>query len=190
MKLYTIYAHINKCNGKTYIGQTCQSLERRWRKGDGYSNNVYFKRALDKYGWDNFLHLILYSNLSKEQANQLEITLIQYYKSINLSYNITNGGEGTIGLHTPKTIEHKTNISKALKGKPKSKEAIAKMKANHHHSLDTPIYKYSRDGEFICSYSTIAIAAKDTNVAATHISRCARGKRPTCGGFIWKYNKD
>lgn len=92
------------------------------KEGDGYSNNVYFKRALDKYGWDNFLHLILYSNLSKEQANQLEITLIQYYKSINLSYNITNGGEGTIGLHTPKTIEHKTNISKALKGKPKSKE--------------------------------------------------------------------
>lgn len=42
----------------------------------------------------------------------------------------------------------------------------------------------------ICMYPTIAMVAKDNNVAATHISRCARGKRPSCGGFVWKYNKE
>lgn len=57
MKLYIVYAHVNKLNGKTYIGQTCQSPERRWRNGDGYKHNLYFRRAIDKYGWDNFIHL-------------------------------------------------------------------------------------------------------------------------------------
>ena len=31
-KLYCIYMHKNKVNNKVYIGQTCQSPERRWGK--------------------------------------------------------------------------------------------------------------------------------------------------------------
>ena len=190
MKLYTVYAHINKLNGKTYIGQTCQSPERRWRNGDGYKHSIYFKRAIDKYGWDNFMHLVLYSNLSKKEADYYEILLIKYYKDIKLSYNITDGGEGITGEHTPKSLSHRKKIGDALRGKPKSEGAKRKMKINHRHSLDTPIYKYTKDGEFICMYPTIVAAAKDVGAAATNISRCARGKRPSCRGFVWKYNKD
>ena len=51
---YKIYAHINKINGKIYIGQTCRkNVNQRWRNGRGYINNVAFYRAIQKYGWDN-----------------------------------------------------------------------------------------------------------------------------------------
>lgn len=47
---YVIYMHENVINGKVYIGQTCQSLEKRWREGEGYASNNYFYRAIKKYG--------------------------------------------------------------------------------------------------------------------------------------------
>ena len=38
-KTWVIYKHQNKINGKVYIGQTCQSIQDRWReKGIGYKN--------------------------------------------------------------------------------------------------------------------------------------------------------
>ena len=36
MNNYIIYKHINKINGKIYIGQTCQKPEYRWNHGKGY----------------------------------------------------------------------------------------------------------------------------------------------------------
>lgn len=39
----------------------------------------------------------------------------------------------------------------------------------------------------ICVYDSIKEAAIATGVFAGNISRCASGKRKTCGGFIWRY---
>ena len=33
---FKVYIHTNKINGKRYIGQTCQPLERRFANGKGY----------------------------------------------------------------------------------------------------------------------------------------------------------
>lgn len=56
---YCVYAHINKVNGKIYIGQTCRKPEYRWNDGKGYKECTYFYNAIEKYGWDNFDHEIL-----------------------------------------------------------------------------------------------------------------------------------
>ena len=66
---YCVYKHTSP-NGKVYIGITSQNPIARWRNGKGYSNNTHFKNAIDKYGWDNFKHEILHSELSKEEAEQ------------------------------------------------------------------------------------------------------------------------
>lgn len=50
----TIYLHRNKSNGKVYIGQTIQSIENRWKNGNGYKPCTYFYKAIQKYGWENF----------------------------------------------------------------------------------------------------------------------------------------
>ena len=71
---YKVYAHINKLNGKFYIGMTGQSLEMRSGKnGINYCYNQYaFSKAIQKYGWNNFEHIILINNLTKQEAEIIE----------------------------------------------------------------------------------------------------------------------
>lgn len=95
MDSYCIYMHKNKVNGKVYIGQTNQKPEYRWGKnGKRYENCTHFFRAITKYGWDHFEHIILEENLTLEQANERESYWIAYYDSTNEEngYNIQSGG--------------------------------------------------------------------------------------------------
>lgn len=125
MKNYCVYCHKNKINGKIYIGITCQKPENRWRNGNGYMNNKYFFRAIQKYKWHNFSHEILYANLEKAEAEQLEIDIIKEYDSTNPSkgYNIALGGNGTEKF----TDDIKKKISNALKGHEISEETKQKI---------------------------------------------------------------
>ena len=100
---YIVYVHINKVNLKVYVGQTCQGLNRRCRNGQGYLNNksnvnrtTHFANAIQKYGWNNFEHIILEDNLTKNQADFYEKLYIKAFKSFdsNFGYNETLGGDG------------------------------------------------------------------------------------------------
>lgn len=91
--MYIVYRHTNKINGKVYIGITCQTPEQRWRGGLGYKDQSKFYGAILKYGWNGFLHEILYSDLSQKDAYELEEKLIKQYDSIKNGYNIQTGGD-------------------------------------------------------------------------------------------------
>lgn len=99
MNNFTVYMHVNKVNGKKYIGLTRQDVRRRWRPdGSGYMNNPYFWHAIQKYGWDNFEHIIVKTGLSQDEACQMEKDLIALHKSNDLihGYNIADGGQFNI----------------------------------------------------------------------------------------------
>ena len=150
---YMVYMHTSP-NNKRYIGITSQKPERRWRKnGDGYKDNSYFWRAIQKYGWDNFKHDILFYNLTKKEAEQKEVELISYYNSndVNFGYNMSVGGEsGSKGYkYTNEQKKHMSEIHKGEKngmyGKHHTKEAIEKGRIAHlkeNLSEDT-LYKMS-----------------------------------------------
>lgn len=109
---YGIYIHILP-NNKKYIGITSQKpISKRWAKGKGYKSNAYFTNAINKYGWENIEHKILFENLSKQEAEQKEIELIEKYKSNNkqYGYNIENGGKanGRVSDETKEKISKKT----------------------------------------------------------------------------------
>lgn len=100
MDKYVVYMHRCIINNKIYIGMT-NDIERRWRcKGIEYKpkieNSRPFWNAICKYGWDNFEHIILEKNLSRERAQDLEKEYIKKYKTQNNQngYNIAEGGEG------------------------------------------------------------------------------------------------
>lgn len=91
-----VYKHTNKINGKVYIGWATD-YKTRWSKG--YTKGTYIRKAIDKYGWDNFEHEILFADISPEEAKKKEIELIAQYKANDsrYGYNLTKGGEGTLG---------------------------------------------------------------------------------------------
>ena len=155
---YVVYKHTSP-SGKCYIGITGQKAEVRWQNGNGYRNNEYFSKAIRKYGWKNIKHEILYSNLTKEEAEFREKELISFYMSNNRNYgyNISSGNHG-IGSHSEETKEKirkakqniteetRIKISKAHKGKVISEETKNKIsksmtgEKNHfygkHHTYD------------------------------------------------------
>lgn len=94
---FFVYKHTSPSN-KVYIGITCKkNIKQRWGKnGRGYKECPYFYKAIQKYGWDNIQHEILFIDLSEKEAQEKEIELISFYKSNNpeFGYNLTSGGEG------------------------------------------------------------------------------------------------
>lgn len=138
---YTIYAHINKINGKIYIGQTGTKPELRWGKnGSRYVFSTHFYNAIKKYGWDNFDHIILIENLSLELANILEEALIKEYKTMDrrYGYNMIAGGnnhkrrretvEKIAAKNRNPSEETRRKISLALMGRPVSDETREKLR--------------------------------------------------------------
>jgi group I intron endonuclease len=95
---YKIYVHINKKNRKMYFGQTKQEPEKRWRSGLGYKDSPYFWRAIQKYGWNGFEHIVLVENLNQESADMFEEDLIKLYNTTNenFGYNLASGGNSPI----------------------------------------------------------------------------------------------
>lgn len=120
--MYTVYKHTSP-SGKVYIGLTAQQVEKRWRGGKGYKYNQAFYKAIQKYGWDNIKHEIIAENLTAEQAQKLEIELIEKYDSRNKNrgYNICVGGDLS-WLGVKHTEETKKKMSELKKGKPSSRK--------------------------------------------------------------------
>ena len=111
--MYTVYQHKNKINGKVYIGITSQKPEQRWRNGEGYKSSPHFYSAIQKYGWDNFEHNILFVELTKEQACLKEQELIKEFNSMNRKYGYNSTSGGDIFVMNEET---KQKISQALMG--------------------------------------------------------------------------
>jgi group I intron endonuclease len=134
---YTVYIHISPSN-KRYIGITSIKPFKRWNNGKGYKNNEHFFRAINKYGWDNFQHIIIAKGLDEETAQWLEIELIREWDSTNPNkgYNKTLGGESCNGW-TP------------------SEETRQRMSENHADvsGENNPFFRKSHTEEFKNSLS-------------------------------------
>lgn len=107
----------NKINGKSYIGQTIRSLEKRKREHitdalNDNKNSMYFHKAIRKYGQDNFDWEILYECGNMEDLNKLEIYYIKLYNTYNNGYNLNAGGNNAIPSE-----ETRRKISESTKGK-------------------------------------------------------------------------
>jgi group I intron endonuclease len=97
--MYTVYFHRNKINGKVYVGSTSLDPNTRWRKnGEGYNKHSNFYPEIKEYGWNNFEHIIVARNLTKEEALRLEGETIAKYNSAdpNHGYNMTHSGQGRL----------------------------------------------------------------------------------------------
>lgn len=199
---YTVYKHTSP-SGKVYIGITKRKPEYRWNKGKGYrKDQLLFYRAIKKYGWDNFTHEILYTGLSEKDAKNIEISLIRQYKSLGMSYNITDGGDGGRGLHNKRkkmSDETKLKMSKSRKGllagnkNPmygRHETAPAYGRFGKEHPASKKVYQYDLLGNFIKEWDCLSDVQRYLNILVTHITACCNGRQKTAGGYIWKRQFD
>lgn len=208
--MYIVYKHTT-LSGKVYIGITSQTPELRWKKGSGYRNNKYFTHAINKYGWDNIRHEILFEGLTKDEAEEKEVELIAFYKSNQpkYGYNVAKGGHSNSGFkHSDET---KNQIRKSLQGKKHSIERRenqrkAQLKlwsdekhrkfmskvhegkgSGKEHDLSKIVYQYSLSNELLNVFESTRLAEKATGIAHQQISDCCNHKQKTCHGYIWSY---
>lgn len=137
-----IYMATNLINGKAYVGQTVGSLEQRKRRHISAAlnkrGNYYFSKSIRKYGSDNFDWKILHDNITNiNELNRLEIFYIGYYNTYNDGYNLTEGGNGSVG-YIP-SIRIRKKMSDAHKGNRHSMASRKKIsesekgKKNHNY---------------------------------------------------------
>ena len=128
-------------NGKVYIGKTCKKMSERQLTKDwgGYKRCPKVYAAIKKYGVENIVTNILFFGFMDEQTcNMREREMIALYRSNQreYGYNLTEGGEGTIGLHHSKEARRKMSESK--KGKKFTEEHRKNLaKANQNPSVET-----------------------------------------------------
>lgn len=141
-----IYKTINLLNGMIYIGQ---------KKSPKFLGNAYLgsgkllRKAVKKYGHDNFRVELLESIESQEDMDTQEIFWIQYYNATdhNVGYNISEGGfvnRTMVGENNPFYGKHHTDKTNQInsekhkgktawnKGLDKSDPRVAKYAVKLH----------------------------------------------------------
>lgn len=210
-KKYCVYKHTGP-NDKVYIGITCQyPPEKRWQNGNGYKQCSRFWNAIQKYGWDNFTHTILYNNLSFEDAVLKEKELISLYNSTDpeCGYNISSGGEFCPpnitfseerrrllsekykGENNPNYGNHKlAGANNPFYGKKHTEETIKKIRKASIGRISPKrkaVIQLDKNNQFIAEYQSLKEASQKTKCNISDICSCCNGKLKSAGGFIWRY---
>lgn len=118
-----IYKTINLINKKFYIGKDSNN------NPSYYGSGIYLKRAIKKYGRENFEKVILEKCANEKELNEREKYWIKELNATNtkIGYNLATGGEGCNILYMPikKQIKHKKSI--ILAWRKRKKRMLAKI---------------------------------------------------------------
>lgn len=145
----TIYVHKNKINRKCYVGQSVYASNElnncRWNNGKGYKNTL-FGKAIKRYGWDNFEHIILLENVPNNELDYWETYYIGLFHSFvrdpkGGGYNVTLGGKTSprltwtkdedlwIKINFSKGISREKLYNKFIKEFPKTNHTLSAFNA-------------------------------------------------------------
>lgn len=88
-----IYCIINRLNKKIYVGQTLNFDARMYKHSRKNSGTKSLAHAVSKYGWCNFMCVILLAGIAqRKELNLAEIELIRHFDCLTYGYNINSGG--------------------------------------------------------------------------------------------------
>ena len=171
MNNYVVYIHKNKINGKVYIGQT-NNIKRRWKgNGSQYKTSPHFWNAIEKYGWNNFEHIVIKNNLNADQADLWEKYYIKQYNATDsqCGYNILSGGNNKLknywSLESSKQQQSKRRIQ-YFENNPQAKELINKNRIKKIQCIETKEI-----------FNSQASAARAYNINPGNLSKHLKGDK-------------
>ena len=208
-----IYKITNILNGKSYIGKTELTIEKRFEQHcrdsqrEVFSNRPLY-RAMRKYGIDSFS----VEEIEKtEVPEERETYWIEFYGTFKNGYNATLGGDGKRYIDYDLVVATYNELQNAQKTAEKlniSKDSVLNILKTREvpicSSMEVSLRQfgkitnmYTLEGEFIRSFPSTNAAAeymvqnkltgcKKTTIKQ-HITEVCTGRRKTAAKFKWSY---
>lgn len=169
--LVGIYCIKNTLNGKKYIGSSTniyqRGLKHRSQLRSKSHPNKKLQSSYNKHKEENFIFYLL-EICDREWLIQKE----QYYiDTFNPEYNLI--------LQVEKhelTTESKLKISATLK---------EKYRQGYKNKSEIAVDVYTRKGEYISSYTSMTLCAKNLNISLSSVKRVVKGKTKYCGNYVF-----
>lgn len=151
---YCVYRHLKPCGEVFYIG-IGKSLKRAYNK---HTRSNWWKKVIKKY--PNYEVDVLKTGMTKENACELEILLISWYKRIDCCdgtlVNMTDGGEkGYNWIPTEEWREHRRSLSTGEKNPnygnkwtEEQKMTASKRTMGRYAGENNPMYGVVRESPF------------------------------------------
>ena len=89
-KKYVVYEYVSPV-GMYYFGQT-QNVKRRWRNNGEEYKKTSLQPYIEKFGWDNIQHIVLFKDQTKENALWIENFLIETAREDGVCINKQRSG--------------------------------------------------------------------------------------------------
>lgn len=210
-KVSGIYAIVNIHNGHRYIGSAV-NLHSRWLRHKnelrrGIHRNRHLQHAWNKYGEDAFNFVVLENVKDKQNLIPIEQGYVSRMRpEYNISIIVDSPMMGRkhreeskkkisnshIGIRPTDAVRHLLSVvHKGLKASVETRQKMSDTtKGMYRGWADRAILQYTKDGRFVNRFKSIMDAERATGIGNGVIVRCARGGRPTAGGFIWRYAEE
>ena len=209
-----IYKATSTTTGKVYIGQSCQTLEKRMcqhlhKATSDYDPTNHFHNAIRKYGFQDFVFQIIEDNIiDNDTLNEREKYWIQYYNSYYDGYNSTLGGD--VGLrrddlviialfhdgYTTKEIceitgHNRNTIYNSYKANGLQEENNKRKGDQVRLRCSEEVEQYSLDGKYIKTHESASAAGREFG-NQTAISAVCRQEESALSayGYLFKYAED
>lgn len=209
-----IYKATSITTGKVYIGQSCQTLEKRKhqhlsRAMTNYDPNNHFHNAIRKYGFQDFVFQVIEDNIiSDEVLNEREKYWIEYYNSYYDGYNSTLGGDAGLrrddlvimalfheGYTTKEICEmtgyNRSTIYNSYKANGLQEENNKRKNEQTKLRCSERVEQYSLDGKYIKTYESATIAGQELGNQSAISGVCRQEQSALSAyGYLFKYESD
>ena len=205
-----IYKITNKRSGKSYIGQTKRSLDKRIQE-HFRNKRTPISKALRADGLNGFTITVIDHAHSHDELDEKERFWIEHYNSIVPNgYNICVGGEGVKGWRPTDEQKEKSRLSHIGRGTGASNPMFGKTGElnpfygkKHTEQTRKKMSEYAKKrnltrggnprarkvqcintGEI---FDSVIEAAEKYGLSRTGVNNCCTGYRNSCYGYKWRY---
>lgn len=193
-----VYMTINLINHKKYVGADSKN------NPNYLGGGTILKKAIEKYGRQNFKKIILEECNSKEDLFIKEKEWIKFLNAVDDKdfYNILNGGQGAIGEDNPMFGRSAYDIwiekygqEEALRRMNILKNKRSEFSSGKNNSMYGKrntgrcryIGKFDTDGNLLEKFKTVREASLKTHHKRCNIAKWRKSGLPNYRRNIWKF---